>query len=133
MKTCEDYKELLSQYIDGELGDEETSGVFYHVGECLDCREFLSSMLKLRSAIQETNYRREERKSHAPIWERTIAVSYPVAAAIAVIAMLSGYFLFNRGTTQQAVIEKTTTEYVYLTSFPPVYAVLPNASNVTTN
>ncbi|HLP16712.1 MAG TPA: zf-HC2 domain-containing protein, partial [Bacteroidota bacterium] len=53
MKTCEEYQELISAYVDGETTDAEIAEVFFHLGSCRECRSFISSVLKLQSLLQE--------------------------------------------------------------------------------
>jgi len=51
MNSCNEYQQQISQYIDNQLEDSDTSELFRHLGDCEECRDFLKSILKLRSAI----------------------------------------------------------------------------------
>ena len=133
MKTCEDYKKLASEYIDGELNDNETSQLFYHMGECNECRAFMSSLMKLHSAFQESSLPSGRIRPRTSLWTRTLSISYPLAAVITLVVMLSGFLLVQRAVKQPTVIEKTNTEYVYISSLPAVYAKLTNGSDTKSN
>ncbi|MFH0944149.1 MAG: anti-sigma factor [Planctomycetota bacterium] len=43
MDGCEEYAELLSEYLDGELGAPESARVEWHLQQCPACREVLTS------------------------------------------------------------------------------------------
>jgi anti-sigma factor RsiW len=49
--TCNDFQERLSAFTDGELSDRESAEVFTHAGTCRRCRDFLGSLVRVRSAI----------------------------------------------------------------------------------
>ena len=119
MKSCEEYQEMISAYLDDELSKREVSRMFYHLGECAECKDFMRSLLKLRSAIRETATLHEESfASSGKFWRRRFSVSYAVAAVIAFALLVSGALLFERVAHQTRV-----TEYVYLTPYPTVYAI----------
>jgi predicted anti-sigma-YlaC factor YlaD len=123
MKTCDDYQELISAYVDGETRDEETSALFFHLGDCADCRMFMRSVLRLQSVLREDELpvTIETHQSTTSLWKRRLVVSYPIAAAVALLMLLSSFLLTSRITKPPVNIKNTQTEYVYLTSFPPVY------------
>jgi anti-sigma factor RsiW len=125
MKKCDEVQELISAYIDGETNGVETSAMFFHLGECPECRAFMRSVLQLQSALRENGLlvRSEMKPATARLWKRTFAVSYPVAAAIAVFMLLSSFLVSSRMLQPPVTVKSTQTEYVYLTSFPPVVVV----------
>lgn len=133
MKKCEEYQEKISAYIDNELADAETAKLFYHLGECTECRDMLKSMLQLRTALHEVEFPAEVQPDHKSIWKRTFVISYPVAAALALLMLMSGFFFVQKITQPPRVIEKTQTEYVYMTSFPPVYATINSSTDIKSN
>ena len=119
MKSCEEYQEMISAYVDDELSKRDVSRMFYHLGECAECRDLVRSLMKLRSAIRETAMLHEESAvAPAKFWRRKFSVSYAVAAVLAFVMMVSGVLLFQRPAAPPRV-----TEYVYLTPFPAVYAI----------
>lgn len=130
MKTCEEYQEMISVYHDNELSDKDTSEVFFHLGECSGCRTFMRSLVELRSAIGETKIPIQPEQS---VWKRTLSVSYPVAAAVSLMFIVSSFLLFQKLSEQPRIIEKTATEYVYMTAFPPVYATVNSTTESKSN
>ena len=119
MKSCEEYQEMISAYVDDELSKRDVSRMFTHLGECAECKDFMRSLLKLRSAIRETATLHEESAvAPAKFWRRKFSISYAVAAVLAFVLLVSGGLLFERSSHQPRV-----TEYVYLTPYPAVYAI----------
>jgi len=125
MKKCDEIQEVISAYVDGESNSAETSAMFFHLGECPECRAFMKSVLQLQSALQDNRQfvRSEMDPAAARLWKRTFAVSYPVAAAVALALFLSSFLISSRFTQPPVTIKSTQTEYVYLTAFPPVVVV----------
>ena len=124
MKKCDEVQELISAYVDGETGSAETSAMFFHLGECAECRAFMRSVLRLQSVLRESELAvRIEKNQAAALWKRRFAVSYPIAAAVALALFLSSFLLSSRLTQPPVTIKSTQTEYVYLTAFPPVVVV----------
>ncbi len=124
MKTCEEFQELVSAYVDGELGDEETADVFFHLGSCRECRAFMTSVLHLQSFLQanEPPAVRSAPAPKVPIWKRTVGISFPAAAAV-VLTILSGTLFIVRESNMPAPVDTAQTEYVYVTSLPEVDVV----------
>ena len=135
MKKCDEVQEQISAYIDGETGSAETSAMFFHLGECPECRAFLKSVIQLQSVLHENELpaRIETRPAPAALWKRRFAVSYPVAAAVAVFMLLSSFFMSSRLLRPPVTIKSTQTEYVYLTSFPPVVVVGSRPAEIKSN
>ena len=53
MKTysCDEIRELISEYADGEAGAEERAAVESHIAFCADCRDELRSIVSLRETV----------------------------------------------------------------------------------
>ncbi len=49
--TCDDVQERLSAFTDGELSDTEAAESFRHAGTCRHCRDFLGSLVRVRSGV----------------------------------------------------------------------------------
>lgn len=49
--TCEDYQELLSGYLDGELTQGDRQRVEVHVASCAACRKTFEQMSQLRDEV----------------------------------------------------------------------------------
>jgi predicted anti-sigma-YlaC factor YlaD len=135
MKTCGHYQELISSYIDGETNDQETSELFFHLGDCAECRMFMRSVLRLQTAFRENALLvpKEAELRPSSLWKRRFAISYPIAAVLAFLMLLSGVLVFSQMTQPPTIIQKNHTEYVYLTSFPPVYIVGTRIPEMKTN
>ena len=135
MKKCEEFQEMVSAYVDGELADAETSKLFFHLGECKECRTFMKSVLQLRTALRENELPIQTQSSSAKIsvWKRKLAVSYPVAAVMALTILVFGFFFLQQVSQQPVIVEKVQTEYVYMISFPAVYAQIAPSSDVKSN
>jgi predicted anti-sigma-YlaC factor YlaD len=131
MKTCEAYQEMISAYADNELGDAETSQMFFHLGECSECRTFMKSVGMLHNVLQENEM--EKTSTRRSLRQRTFAVSYPVAAVIALVMLLSTSFVVMKFNAQPKIVEKTNTEYVYMSSYPTVYAVTAPSTDSKSN
>lgn len=133
MRTCDEYQEMISAYIDNELADADTSKLFFHLGECAECREMMKSMLQLRSALHETELIERKKSEYVSIWKKKFAVSYPVAAVIALMMLISSLLYVQKLSQPPTIVEKTQTEYVYMTSFPPVYATVNSSNDIKSN
>ncbi len=125
MKKCDEYQKLISAYVDGETSGHETSDLFFHLGECSHCRAFMRSVLQLQSVLRENELpeKIETRPMTRSLWKRGFVVSYPIAAVVAILMLLSSFLLSSRMILPAKIIKTTQTEYVYLTSFPPVVVV----------
>jgi len=121
VKTCEEFQELVSAYVDGELGDGETAEMFFHLGSCRECRTFMTSVMQLQSFlhVNEPPAAHTAPASKPPIWKRTFGISFPAAAAV-VLTILSGTLFIVREANGPATVDSTQTEYVYVTSLPEV-------------
>ena len=49
--TCNEYQESASAFVDGELDEVETVGLFTHLASCGKCRTALGVMLRVRQSI----------------------------------------------------------------------------------
>jgi predicted anti-sigma-YlaC factor YlaD len=125
MKKCDEVQECISAYVDGESSDLETSALFFHLGECAECRAFMKSVLQLQSVLRvnELSVKIEAHPMTTSLWKRRFAVSYPIAAVVALLMLVSSFLLSSRMIQPPVTIKNTQTEYVYLTSFPPVVVV----------
>ena len=53
MKCCEDYTAALSAFADGELNENERSGLLSHLEQCKACRERLSELMILHAMFED--------------------------------------------------------------------------------
>ncbi len=70
-------EERISQFIDNELAQEETTAMFAHLGGCSECQSFLLEALQLRSHLQASR-----NIMIAPVdWLRPYMLSSPLRGA----------------------------------------------------
>ena len=53
MKCCEQYAAALSDFVDGELSENERDEVLVHVERCQNCREYLSELMIVHTMFEE--------------------------------------------------------------------------------
>lgn len=122
MNTCEAYQEMISAYIDNELADADTSKLFYHLGECRECRTTLNDMLQLRTALFEVE--QSSVKNATPsLWKRRLSVSYPIAAVIVMFMLISMATFFLQIFFRQDISQPARVEYVSSTPLPTVFVI----------
>jgi anti-sigma factor RsiW len=54
--ACDEYKERLMAYLDGELGEAELRGLTQHLGRCAACREDLEKMEKIKGVSMSMRF-----------------------------------------------------------------------------
>ncbi len=111
--TCDEQKERISAFLDGELPENRASEMFEHLPGCPDCRAFLGLMMKVRKsvaaeelpwpeALDERILSGIERQKTPPVlvrsgwfpfWSRRISWSFGFAGAAIVLAFLLGGLL----------------------------------------
>jgi predicted anti-sigma-YlaC factor YlaD len=52
--NCEQYQEMISQFVDGELESIHESQLFQHLGTCDICRVFFRNLLSLKQEFVST-------------------------------------------------------------------------------
>lgn len=133
MNHCEEYQTLISEYTDDELHESAAADLFFHLGSCAECRTTLKLMLALRTSIRQTVYPIAKNNRWDAFWQREFTFSYPVAALFATIVFVSTLLFIQKISQPPAVVERTKTEYVYMTPFPPVYATIHAATEFKSN
>ena len=51
--TCEEFRERLSELVDGELSDEQESRMYAHAEECAPCEELLRQTMRLVAELNQ--------------------------------------------------------------------------------
>lgn len=139
---CDEYQEQASQYIDGELSDEDSENLFRHLSACADCRWFLRSTLELRSKIQDEMLMETENSLRAQpsgfttafateptsrrsittpgpaFFRRKLTVSPALAAGMIVLIIIITALI--AGPAKESGTTKSAKEVVYATSLPTV-------------
>jgi len=110
----EQFQELVNLYIDGELDDKQSADMFLHLSICDDCRNYMSSSLRIRSYYQQEELEEvpvsldtrvcesagirpittTRRNPLSPLWYTRILIPLPAAASIAFL-ILVGSLLFS--------------------------------------
>ena len=84
-RSCEDIREMLVDYIDGQLSPSESYEVAEHVRKCEHCRETLKALqksLELAGLIWEDGLE-ETKEIRIPILRKSQKIRWPRYAAIA--------------------------------------------------
>ncbi|QGN33437.1 zf-HC2 domain-containing protein [Microlunatus sp. Gsoil 973] len=61
-RSCRDFAEARSAYVDGYLGEEERQALLAHLSDCAVCREEVAALQRLRSLLTDTG-----RQTGAPV------------------------------------------------------------------
>lgn len=107
---CDEVKELLSPYFDGELDEKDTKIVKKHLGQCLTCRRQLAEIRQLSSLIK-SSYSASPLllKSKRNSMKRLVSSSI---AAIFFLAFLGWFSISMMSTDQTSTIETEKPMYV---------------------
>jgi len=124
----EQFHELVSLFIDRELEAGRERELFVHLGECPECREFLKASLTLQRDMFAT------KPAGAPsldlkrvsfpaqrIWTRS--VPFPIAAAIAVVALASTIAFGTLWMRPKEKPSETTQEVIYVQRLPVIQVI----------
>ncbi|MEW5797936.1 MAG: zf-HC2 domain-containing protein [Bacteroidota bacterium] len=133
MNTCNEYQEQISAYIDNELADAETSKLFYHLGECAECRGTMQSMLQLRSALFEIDQPKDNKNDGSSLWKRRISISYPIAALFAFFVMMSAIAFVQQTFFREEHVQPIRMEYISSQPLPTVYVIEQSNNRVQLN
>lgn len=84
-KSCEEIREMLVDYADGQLSPSESNKVAEHLGKCEHCQRMLEALqrsLKLAEVVWEDGLA-ETKEIRAPIHGKVRKLRWPRYAAIA--------------------------------------------------
>ncbi len=113
--TCGEYQEQVSQYIDGELGEQDSAGLFSHLSKCKECRMSLKGFLELRSSIQDEILKGASAEGRQLWKKRRVRMSMATAlATVAAIIMITIVFF----ETVVRPERNEATQVVYMMSLP---------------
>ena len=132
---CTAWKERTSALVDGELGDEDASSLFAHMGECGACRRFYRHLMLVREDLMhsardypspQTTTADQERGMLAnahPVFKRRrrfARLQIPRALAVAAVVAL----LALGGSTTALMLERVThvpeERFIYVVGLPTV-------------
>jgi len=66
--SCEDYKELLMAYIDGEIDEADRERFEEHIAQCERCRSELEELRNLKEVTDDMMFKFPEDKLWATYW-----------------------------------------------------------------
>lgn len=108
--SCNEIKELLSPYLDGELDAKETKLVKKHLGQCLNCRRELDNLRRL-SVLIKSSYSTSPLSARRKQKNMKKAVSSSIAALVFLVFL--GWFSINMiNTDKTSIIETDKPIYV---------------------
>jgi len=84
-RSCEDIKEILVDYADGQLSQSESNKIAEHLAECEHCREMLEALrrsLELAEVVWEDGLA-EAKEIRAPSPRKARKIRWPRYAAVA--------------------------------------------------
>ncbi|MFB0554182.1 MAG: anti-sigma factor [Phycisphaerae bacterium] len=112
-KSCEEIREMLVDYADGQLSQSESNKVAEHLGKCKNCRRMLDALqrsLELAEVIWEDGLG-ETKEIRIPIQVKARKIRWPrYAAAAAGILLVVTTSILWRALVRPAKKELTFTE-----------------------
>ena len=108
MPNCEDFRELISKYFDGELSADETAELNEHIAGCEDCSRFMNAYSLFLDSVPEDaeppaellsgvmdgvraiNAKKKKRR-------RALIIRWTAAAASFALVIFAGLSLFRGG------------------------------------
>ena len=145
MHMCPD-REILSAYLDGEIGAPWNKAIAEHVASCAKCHEQFARLERTRRILLEEPLRDWEKpmgkvrraiisrippvQEVAPVWRRRVVVPLPVAAFAAILVLSLGIALaVSLGRTNIGFVRITKapaggTEYQFAVPADKVEALL---------
>ena len=116
--NCGKYKNMIPEYISGELEDKDRIELTSHLEECADCRKAFNFETEILSSLSENIYGIPEGLNDSilsalPDKRRifnTHFMRYAVAASFFFLVIMS-YFMFDPAVENPAVVTKDTNGY----------------------
>lgn len=130
--SCEEYKQMASRLIDGEVSPGASAGIFAHLASCEECRRFFHQVQELHGSLQRfaeppipppgpqpPTLRPTPAITPQGFWLRQVSLRMPVVVATACIMVAAVVFALKRNQ-----------EPLFITELPTVVVVAD--STVTT-
>lgn len=139
--TCDEYQEMISEFIDAELLDEQMTELFSHLSTCRRCRASLGMMMHVRQTlakvpqavvrpgldarvleIPELRARTTRQKQFLPvrIWQNRVRLPLPALATLVFIALFSSALLLSFWLRTKEPVQQMNQKVVYLIGLEPV-------------
>ncbi|MBQ2156944.1 MAG: zf-HC2 domain-containing protein [Oscillospiraceae bacterium] len=134
MPNCEDFRELISKYFDGELSADETAELNEHIAGCEDCSRFMNAYSLFLDSVPEDAEPPAELlsgvmsgvraiKAKNKKRRRALIIRWTAAAASFALVIFAGLSLFRGGyksaDTKSAEAESATSSNHYLAPTAP--------------
>ncbi len=108
MPNCEDFRELISKYFDGELSADETAELNEHIAGCEDCSRFMNAYSLFLDSVPEDAEPPAELlsgvmsgvraiKAKNKKRRRALIIRWTAAAASFALVIFAGLSLFRGG------------------------------------
>jgi predicted anti-sigma-YlaC factor YlaD len=122
--SCEEYEQMASRLIDGEVSPGESAEIFAHLASCEECRRFFHKVQELHgslqrfaeppipaSGLQPLTFRPAPAIAQRGFWLRQVSLRMPVVVATACIMVAAVIFALKRNQEP---------ERVFITELPTV-------------
>ena len=119
--SCEEYEQMASRLIDGEISPGASAGIFAHLASCEECRRFFHQVQELHgslermaeppipsSRVQPPALRTEPGIAQKGFWLRQVSLRMPVVVATACIMVAAVVFALNRNQEPVFITELPT-------------------------
>jgi predicted anti-sigma-YlaC factor YlaD len=91
MSECDDYRELLSGMLDGELTSEEASTITKHLNRCAHCRQEYETLRQDATRLDTLSIAEPQDEAVAKFWRMPYN---RLARSAGLILAIGGYVLF---------------------------------------
>lgn len=120
---CEQYQQQISELIDIQLSENESSKVYRHLSTCSGCRSFFRSCIRVKETVPSILYDdtvSENRKYKTSWIYRYVRIPLPAAAVFIVLffAGLIGTSLHFFQENEAAITERY--QIIYISEFPEI-------------
>ena len=68
MRDCENMRESIGRWLDGELGPSESESVRSHVAGCAQCQQTQRQLEKIQSELRQALYSEAQKIDFVPFW-----------------------------------------------------------------
>lgn len=132
--SCAEIELKLDLLMDGELPANDDTAVFLHLAQCPECRQYMSTFTQIRGAIRKDAVAvpasldarvlggsTAANQLKKQVWQRTIHIPIPLAAAAVVCLIALTAYAFLRDQEPQPhqtatgnLVDAGRVEYLYL-------------------
>jgi predicted anti-sigma-YlaC factor YlaD len=115
--SCEEYEQMASRLIDGEISPGASAGIFAHLASCEECRRFFHQVQELHGSLQRfaeppipavPTLRSAPAHAQKGFWLRQVSLRMPVVVATACIMVAAVVFALKRNQEPVFITELPT-------------------------